>query len=211
MDIGTTTCSNPAALKSMTGEEIARELIRVLSANYAIGPNQLIAAMRDRAAVNGVAMRTVAVVYPKVLNIGCFSHTIGRVGEHFKTPILSEFSTSWIMLFSHSPRAKLLWKEQTGRAVASYSSTRWWSRWEVYHQLLLLFGDVELFLQRNDDVGAASWQKLLAIFQDPQKAALLKIELASIIDWGEDSYITMCLFHLGLSLQVRSSLSSSHG
>ena len=50
---------------------------------------------------------------------------------------------------------------------------------------MLLFGDVELFLHRNDDVGAASRQKLLAIFQDPQKAALLKIELASIIDWGE--------------------------
>lgn len=114
--------------KSMTGEEIARELIRIISANYDIDSNQLIAAMRDRAAVNGVAVRTVAVVYPKALDIGCFSHTIDRVGEHFKTPILSEFSTSWIMLFSHSPKAKLLWKEQTGRAVASYSATRWWSR-----------------------------------------------------------------------------------
>ena len=28
-------------------------------------------------------------------------------------------------------------------------------------------------------------QKLLAFFQDPQKAALVRIELASIIDWGE--------------------------
>ena len=33
--------------KSMTGEEIARELIHVLSANYAIGQDQLIAAMRS--------------------------------------------------------------------------------------------------------------------------------------------------------------------
>ena len=116
--------------KSMTGEEIARELIHVLSANYAIRQDQLIAAMRDRAAVNGVAMRILAVVYPKVLDIGCFSHTIDRVGEHFKTPILSEFCTAWIMLFSHSPKAKLLWKQQTGRSVTSYSATRWWSRWE---------------------------------------------------------------------------------
>ena len=108
--------------KSMTGEEIARELIHVLSANYAIGQDQLIAAMRDRASVNGVAMRTLTVVYPKVLDVGCFSHTIDRVGEHFKTPVLSEFSTSWIMLFSHSPKAKLLWKEQTGRSVTSYSA-----------------------------------------------------------------------------------------
>jgi len=58
--------------------------------------------------------------------------------------------------------------------VISYSATSWWSRWEVYHQLLLLFGDVELFPQRNDDVGTASRQKLVAIFHDPQKAALLK-------------------------------------
>jgi len=47
--------------------------------------------------------------------------------------------------FSHGLQAKPLWKEQTGRAVISYSATSWWSRWEVYHQLLLLFGDVELF------------------------------------------------------------------
>jgi len=129
-------------------------------------------------------MRTLAVVYPKVLDVGCFSHTIDRVGKHFKTHILSEFSTSWIMLFSHSPKAKLLWKEQTGRSVMSYSATRWWSRWEVFHQLLLQFGNIELFLQKHDDLGPASRQKLMAFFQDP-KTALLKIELASIIDWGE--------------------------
>ena len=88
-------------------------------------------------------------------------------------------------LFSHSPKAKLLWKEQTGRSVMSYSATRWWSRWEVFHQLLLQFGDIELFLQKHDDLGPASRQKLMAFFQDPEKTALLKIELASIIDWGE--------------------------
>ena len=75
----------------MTAEEIARELINVLSVTYSIGSDQLIAAMRDRAAVNNVAMRTLAVVYLKLLDVGCFSHTIDRVGQHFKTP---EFSIS---------------------------------------------------------------------------------------------------------------------
>ena len=84
-------------------EEIARELINVLSVTYSIGSDQLIAAMRDRAAINNVTMRTLAVVYSKLLDVGCFSHTIDRVGQHFKTPITSEFSTSWIMPFSHSP------------------------------------------------------------------------------------------------------------
>ena len=128
----------------MTGEEIARELINVLSVTYSIGSDQLIAAMRDSAAVE----HWHAVVYSKLLDVGCFSHTIDRVGQHFKTPILSS-STSWIMLFSNSPKAKLLWKEQTGKVMISYSATRWWSRWEVLYQLLLQFSDVELFLQNN--------------------------------------------------------------
>ena len=58
--------------KSMTGEEVARELIVVLSTGLGIGPNKLIAAMRDRAAVNGAAMRTVKVLYPNILDVGCF-------------------------------------------------------------------------------------------------------------------------------------------
>ena len=78
----------------MTGEEIACELIHILSANYAIGLDQLIAAKRDRAAVNGVVMRTLTVAYLKVLSIGGFSHTIDQVGKHFNTPIFSEFSAS---------------------------------------------------------------------------------------------------------------------
>ena len=140
--------------------------------------------MRDGAAVNNVAMRTLAVVYPKLLDVGCFSHTIDRVGQHFKTHILSEFSTSWIMLFSHSPKAKLLWKEQTGKVMISYSATRWWSRWEVscisyYSSLVMLSSFYRIML------ATAYRQKLLAFLQDPQKAALLRIELASIIDWGE--------------------------
>ena len=135
--------------------------------------------------MNNAAMRTLTVVYPRVLDISCFSHTVDRVGEQFKTPILLEFFAFWIMLFSHSPKAKLLGKEQRGRAIASYSMTRLWSQWEVLEQLLLLFNDVEVVLQRNDDLGAASRQKLLDIIQDHKKASILKIELAAVIDWGK--------------------------
>ena len=39
--------------------------------------------------------------------------------------------------------------------------------------LLLLFGDVELFFQRNDDLGAVSRQKLLTIIQDQQKGSYI--------------------------------------
>ena len=84
--------------------------------------------MRDHASSNGVAMRTLKVVYPNLLDIGCYSHTIDHVGEHFVTPILEEFLKAWVGLFAHSPKARLLWRERTGRSMATYSETRWWSR-----------------------------------------------------------------------------------
>ena len=45
--------------------------------------------------------------------------------------------------------------------MASYSATRWWSKWEVIKQVMLSFGDVEPFLRENDDVGPALRPKLL--------------------------------------------------
>ena len=81
---------------------------------------------------------------------------------------------------------KLLWKEQTGKAMASFSSaTRWWSRQKIFHQLLVQFGDILPFLERHVDLSPASRCKLLAILQDAQRSALLKIELAAVIDYGE--------------------------
>ena len=114
-------------VKSLTGEELARELISVLSVNYGIATQHLLAAMKDHASVNEVAVRTLKIVYPSLLSVGCFSHTIDRVGEQFCTPHLSEFITSSISLFSHSPKTRNLWLEQTGRSMATYSVTRWWS------------------------------------------------------------------------------------
>ena len=105
--------------------------------------------------------------------------SFGTVGNY-----VSMFSTLWISLFSHSPKAKAEWKQQTGKSMASYSKSRWWSRWEVLHQLLQQFGDVRPFLEKTE-VGPAIRPKLLSILNDPQASSLLKIELAATIDLGE--------------------------
>ena len=47
-------------------------------------------------------MQAIKVIYPDIVDIGCFSHFLDRVGEHFKTQHLSEF----ISLFSHSVEGK---------------------------------------------------------------------------------------------------------
>jgi hypothetical protein len=101
--------------KSLKGEEIAREIISTLSIDYHVAPTSVLASTRDRAATNNVALRTLKVLYPNLVDIGCFSHTIDHVGENFDTPVLSEFVSGWINLFAHSPKNRALWHELTGQ------------------------------------------------------------------------------------------------
>ena len=91
--------------QSMSGEEVARELITTLSVHYTVSSNSLLATMRDRASVNDVALRTLKVIYPALLDINCFSHALDLVGNKFCTPHLTDFSMAWVSLFSHSPKA----------------------------------------------------------------------------------------------------------
>ena len=175
--------------KSLTGEELARELIAILSVQYSIRTEQLLAAMKDCASVNEVAIRTLKIVYPNLLSIGCFSYTIDCVGEHFSTPNLSEFIVSWISLFSHSPRIRILWRDQTGKSMATFSATRWWSRWEVIEQVAVQFGDVLPFLRKEGLGSATTTSKLIPFFTDPQKKALLEVEIVATIDW-ERPFVT---------------------
>ena len=97
------------------------------------------------------------------------------------TPILHDFCKAWIGLFSRSPKSRLLWRTQTGLPAPSYSATRWWSQFEVIHQVFTAFGDVEKFL-KNDDLPLATSTKLLQVLDDPAKTRKLKIEIATTVD-----------------------------
>ena len=168
--------------KTMTGEEIAQQIVVILFTELGIAPHAIVVSMQDGAAVNDLAMRTIRVIYNQLLDIGCFSHTLNLVGERMNTPILLEFTKVWIGLFSRSPKMRLLWRNQTGMNVPLYSATRWWSRYEVIDQLLVAFGDVETFLSTNDDLSPATSAKLKEIMSDPAKARKLKIEIAITVD-----------------------------
>ena len=122
--------------------------------------HQKIYSVRDGARINNVAIGVVQIMCPKVMDVRCFSHTLDIVGDKFKTTILTIFGIS---LFSHSPKTKMLWKDYTGKAMASYCKTRWWSRWEILHQLMVQFGDIEPFLSAHSDIGPSLRSKLLDI------------------------------------------------
>ena len=83
--------------------------------------DHFVAAMHDRASVNDAAMNIVKVIYPNLLDVGCFSHTLDLVGEHFHMPTLSEFGVLWVSLFAHSPKVQMLWKDHTSLSSLSHS------------------------------------------------------------------------------------------
>ena len=171
--------------KSLAGEELARE-ITVLQAHYKVLPGSLLGAMHDRASVNNVAMNTIGIVFPSLLDIGCMSHTIDHVGDKFLTPVLDDFVTAWVQMFSHSLKSRLLWSNRVGFSGRMLCKTRWWSTWEVSDQLLQVFGDTEPFLVQNDDLAPQTRQKMLSILQDSTKKVSLQIEMAAVVDAGRE-------------------------
>ena len=88
--------------KSLCGDELAKELISVVSVTYGICADQLLACMRDQSMVKNVAIKTLKIVYPQLIDVGCFSHTIDRVDKHCVMPNLLEFMIGQINLFSHT-------------------------------------------------------------------------------------------------------------
>ena len=173
--------------KSLSGQELTRELAECLSTTFQLPPDKVIAAARDGAAVNGAALRLLTTFYPSIFDVICFSHSLDNVGERFDTPTLSECTHWWIALFSRSPAARLAWKAQTGKSVKSFSATRWWSIFEVQEQMLVHFGDILPFL-RECEYSPAARQHLLDILENrsaDDSNDLLKIELAVVIDAGK--------------------------
>ena len=78
-------------LLSKSPEEVARLLVDILSTKLGVITTNTVAAMRDRASVNSVAMRTLRVLYNRIFDVGCLSHTLDHIGEKLETLLVDEF------------------------------------------------------------------------------------------------------------------------
>ena len=146
-----------------------------LSTELGVTDKRLLASIHDRASVNSGAMQTLKIIYPSVVDIGCFSDTLDHVGEKFNTPGL--------VCFPEAPRQNWHGERKLVYQSLTYSATRCWSKWEVLKALLLSFGDVESFLRDCDP--PPSRLKLLEILEDSPSRRKLHIELAITVDAGE--------------------------
>ena len=110
--------------KSLTGEQLAREIITTLSTDLRLPERKVIAAIQDGASVNGAALNRVrTIMYPQMVDIICSSHSLDNVGKRFDTPTLDAFSHWWVS-FSHSPASKLRWRTMAEESITTYSTTR---------------------------------------------------------------------------------------
>ena len=171
--------------KAVNAPQLAQVINECLAIQFQHPAELLVAMMRDGASINTAAIRALSVFYPNVLDVVCTSHTLNNAGQHFDFPLLQEFTRLWISLFAYSARVKLAWKARTGKAMRSHSETRLWSKWEIWHQVSLYFGDVVPFLEDNQDVSANTTQQLLAILQDPVQLSTLRLQLAATVDAGK--------------------------
>ena len=171
--------------KSMSGNEISGLILDIVMEDLHVLRRNVIAAMRDGASVNGLALRNIQDVFPNLIDVTCFSHTLDRIGEYFQIPNASEFTNSWVSLFAHSFKARIAFRELTGISPKLLSKTRWWSRWEVIRQIVGLFPDIHGFISNQTDMAPATVRKLLALLDNPQVRALIQAEMAAVIDAGE--------------------------
>ena len=62
------------------------------------------------------------------------------------------------------------------------SETMQWSMWEVLNLVMQHFGDLEPFLREIENLAPSCRGHLLELFDDPDNAIDLEIELAAMID-----------------------------
>ena len=158
---------------SVNRDELARLIIEVLHRKLHVPQGCLVAAMRDRAPVNTKALRTVSILYPGMLDVGCISHFLD-------TPLLKQFMTSWNCIFTTSIRGRMVWKEITGRVMPRYNATRWWSYWECAQVVFQEWARIPPFLQSDEEFAVASKQRLSEMME--QSAVQLKVELAALME-----------------------------
>lgn len=123
----------------------------------------LVATMHNWASINDATMRTVVIVYPYLLDVGCFSHILDLVGEHFCTPTVTEFGMLWVSLFSHIQSQTLYALEKPSNNVnANLLSYTVVKQVGIIQTIDGTVGDLEQYLKNNDDVAPATRTKLLS-------------------------------------------------
>ena len=160
--------------KTMTGEEIVCELVNILSVEYSISTERLLACMHDGASANGVAMGTIKVLLLFSHNWLCLwpQHWMSSSGYGlvFLHTTQEWISHEWISRMNFT--RVIQWYSLMGPVgMQSSSLSVWWY--------------TSFFTGSYTEYLPSTTKKLTQLITDTQKSACLQLELAVVIDAGE--------------------------
>ncbi|CAB1103650.1 unnamed protein product [Ectocarpus sp. CCAP 1310/34] len=184
--------------KSMTADDIAGEVTRIVTHEYGLDPDKCRAIMGDSCAANLLAMDALAKLFRYAVVIGCLSHTFHNIAKQLCTPELDTFIGKMHTLPSHSAGAKALFKEKVGVRAPSTPGHRWGSRFDRDYIIAMNWPGVLKFIAAYESADT-----------DKSKAAkFMRDELVRVRDDNKAQSLVLQL-HLALMVDVGRSVTSA--
>ena len=149
----------------------------------------VIAMSADRASSNNTAWLELIKLGDKIMLIGCFSHTLDKVGKKFDAPELKEFMNHVRSMLSISHEAKRLFRtfDSEEKDLAGYAAIRWWNDWVQQLQIFNMGIDkIETLAQqlKQNDKCEASSSKILILMGEKKAYARLLMQIAASLDYA---------------------------
>ena len=159
-------------------------------ARLGLSVEELVAFAADRHAGNGVCHEEFRKVNAAILLIGCFSHTLDKVGKNFDAPELKRFMENVRSLLCLSNYAKQLFREEddNGKDLAGYAAIRWWNDWVQQVQILAMgsLDAIERVATKvlDNKLCEASSKRLLKMLGDPVTRAKVWVQMTASVEAG---------------------------
>lgn len=170
--------------QSMTGAQMAAWLMHKLQVDYHIPLSRVHCAVRDGAAVNGVATAFIRQLQPLMFDIICSSHSAALAGHKFNCPLAKKFVSLWVVMMAHSNIARQMWLQIALVRALIKSNVRWGSEWTLIKQLYTFWSAVKALIN-NEGEFAKKTRAELKEFLVPEVEFELLLELALILDCGK--------------------------
>ncbi|CAB1116923.1 unnamed protein product [Ectocarpus sp. CCAP 1310/34] len=184
--------------KSMTADDIAGEVTRIVTHEYGLDPVKCRAIKRDSCAANLLAMDALAKLFRYAVVISCLPPTFNNIAKQLCTPELDTFLGKMHTLLSHSAGAKALFKEKVGVRAPSTPGHRWGSRFDRDYIIAMNWPGVLKFIAAYESADT-----------DKSKAAkFMRDELVRVRDDNKAQSLVLQL-HLALMVDVGCSVTSA--
>ena len=116
----------------------------------------------DGCPTNQAAFDTIRNLFRKMITPTCISHAANVIGKILieGLPIAKSFESSWSLMMSSSPHARLLFRSHSGETAKRQSETRWYAWWEIINQIYCHSATVQRVLDADGDFAENSRRKL---------------------------------------------------